>query len=383
MPQVVVVAVPRAWRVWSLGVFVLWWRALRHLPVVVVGLVLTVCELWLRCIAWLPCVLVRFSQNRLLLSWTGLHCLCSFARCNVLSDDPCLWVVYSGEGRLLALLVEVLPKATRCVVHLVVRPVATLVSSPCCSFLSFSAALVGLRVPVAQMVCFVSRALHALPDGGLVTAVGVWLAMLLVEASVLRCVESPLSVGTVSFWAVGAVVCAAPEHFSMLRVSVPQELGPAWPVVPFQAWSSLPVVFVLVLVVAPYVVPRTLIVSFVRRSPIGGFAGDKVGCRSVGPNSEVYWWPQPYSFGWRLPLFGPDLASLDTGGIGLKPLAGYPFLLSLLFFPFPSSPTMGRLPSGDPGVERLAARGGAWERRRGARRRWPCVLKGPIGVRSS
>ncbi|MQM02480.1 hypothetical protein Taro_035258 [Colocasia esculenta] len=64
---------------------------------------------------------------------------------------------------------------------------------------------------------------------------------------------------------------------------------------------------------------------------------------------------------------------------GLKALAGYPFLLSLLFFPFPSFSAMGRLPSGDPGVERPAARGGAWERRRGARRRWPCVIKGPIG----
>ncbi|MQM01826.1 hypothetical protein Taro_034585 [Colocasia esculenta] len=56
-------------------------------------------------------------------------------------------------------------------------------------------------------------------------------------------------------------------------------------------------------------------------------------------------------------------------------LVGYPFPLSLLFFPFPSSPMMGRLPSGEPGVERPAARGGAWERCRGARRRWPCVMK--------
>ncbi|MQM21828.1 hypothetical protein Taro_054873 [Colocasia esculenta] len=36
---------------------------------------------------------------------------------------------------------------------------------------------------------------------------------------------------------------------------------------------------------------------------------------------------------------------------------------------------MGRLPSGDPGVERPTTRGRAWERRRGARRRWPCVVK--------
>ncbi|MQM15189.1 hypothetical protein Taro_048128 [Colocasia esculenta] len=44
---------------------------------------------------------------------------------------------------------------------------------------------------------------------------------------------------------------------------------------------------------------------------------------------------------------------------------------------------MGRLPSNDPGVERPAARGRAWERRRGARRRWPCVVKALRGFGSS
>ncbi|MQM14014.1 hypothetical protein Taro_046940 [Colocasia esculenta] len=37
------------------------------------------------------------------------------------------------------------------------------------------------------MVCFISRARRALADGGLVRAVGVWRAVLLMEASVLRC----------------------------------------------------------------------------------------------------------------------------------------------------------------------------------------------------
>ncbi|MQL88664.1 hypothetical protein Taro_021228 [Colocasia esculenta] len=121
--------------------------------------------------------------------------------------------------------------------------------------------------------------------------------------------------------------------------------------------------------------------------------------RSVGGCSRVV-------FGWLFPLFGPGLASLDTDGVvvpsgrpfvwlelltqrggpsrfgcrALKAQAGYPFPLSLLFFPFPSSPAMGRLPSGDPGVVAPAARGGALERRRGARRRWPCVVKGPSWV---
>ncbi|MQM22779.1 hypothetical protein Taro_055837 [Colocasia esculenta] len=73
------------------------------------------------------------------------------------------------------------------VVRLAMRLAAALVSSPCCSFPSFSATLVGQCVPVARMVCFISRTLCALPDGGLVSAVGVFLAVLLMEASVLHC----------------------------------------------------------------------------------------------------------------------------------------------------------------------------------------------------
>ncbi|MQL70580.1 hypothetical protein Taro_002892, partial [Colocasia esculenta] len=68
-------------------------------------------------------------------------------------------------------------------------PCVWLLRCPAClvaHFQVFSAALVGLRVPVAWTVCFVSHAQRALPDGGLVSVVGVWLAVLLVEASVLR-----------------------------------------------------------------------------------------------------------------------------------------------------------------------------------------------------
>ncbi|MQL68232.1 hypothetical protein Taro_000526, partial [Colocasia esculenta] len=126
--------------------------------------------------------------------------------------------------------------------------------------------------------------------------------------------------------------------------------------------------------------------------------GNRVLCRVLPTMEWVDDWLVPIVrffggcsrvvFGWCFPLFGLDLASLGTGGIvipcrGLKALAGYPFPLSLLFFPFPSSSTMGRLPSGDLGMERSAARGGAWERHRGARKRWSCVVKALRGFGSS
>ncbi|MQM01875.1 hypothetical protein Taro_034634 [Colocasia esculenta] len=56
-------------------------------------------------------------------------------------------------------------------------------------------------------------------------------------------------------------------------------------------------------------------------------------------------------------------------------LAGYPFPLSLLFFPLPSPPAMGELSSGDPSAERPASSCGAAERHRGARRQCPCIVK--------
>ncbi|MQM13179.1 hypothetical protein Taro_046102 [Colocasia esculenta] len=99
-------------------------RALRHLSVVVVGLVLTGCELWLRCIAWLPGVLgLRCAVGLTGAFWrafperclggsggvsprTGLHCFCSSACCSVLSDGPCCLVIE------LCVLVKVLPRIT-------------------------------------------------------------------------------------------------------------------------------------------------------------------------------------------------------------------------------------------------------------------------------
>ncbi|MQL82465.1 hypothetical protein Taro_014932 [Colocasia esculenta] len=113
---------------------------------------------------------VRFPQN-----------------CVVLVSGCCCVALEAEVHRLVALCSVCLGIVSQGKVRLVVRLAAALVSSPCCSFLSFSAALVGLRVPVARMVCFISRALRALPGGGLVSAVGVWLVVLLVEASVLRC----------------------------------------------------------------------------------------------------------------------------------------------------------------------------------------------------
>ncbi|MQL96195.1 hypothetical protein Taro_028867, partial [Colocasia esculenta] len=52
-------------------------------------------------------------------------------------------------------------------VPLAVHLAAALASLSRCLFSSSSVALVGLHDPVAQMVCFVSRALRALVDGGL------------------------------------------------------------------------------------------------------------------------------------------------------------------------------------------------------------------------
>ncbi|MQM08952.1 hypothetical protein Taro_041810 [Colocasia esculenta] len=375
VPQVAVVAVPRAWQVWLLDMFMPWRRgwcwthwqwsslcggrfqaspdvvllvvfgafeSLRHLHVVVVGLMLTGCELWLRCIAWLPyvlndalvvlvevlpgLVLPKIALLSLLVEVLPRSALCSFRATVVLP----LWFkvchlvrLRSGEvllGRLLALLVEVLPKAARCVVRLAVRLAAALVILPCCSFLSLSAALVGLRVPVARMACFVSHALRALPDGGLCTLIvsfvrrspigGRHVVLDLCSCFGFRVVvrgvgesgsrgRSLLSVCLVTVRPIGLLIL---DHMVCRR----------WEV----SYSSLTSDVFRVSIAVCHVVERVLrmrLLSLLDHEE--GFAGDRVGCRSVGPNSEVCWWPQPYSFGWRLPLFGPDLASLDTGGI--------------------------------------------------------------------
>ncbi|MQM09330.1 hypothetical protein Taro_042199 [Colocasia esculenta] len=75
--------------------------------------------------------------------------------------------------------------------------------------------------------------------------------------------------------------------------------------------------------------------------------------------------------------------SIASRGPKAKSLGRHPFLPSLLFFPFPSSPAMGRFPSDDRDV---VAPAGSWRASwslRGARSWWPTDVKGPIGVHSS
>ncbi|MQL75374.1 hypothetical protein Taro_007745 [Colocasia esculenta] len=83
--------------------------ALRHLFVVVVGLVLAGCELWLRCIAWLPCVLVRFPR-------TIFYCPVRSGEFSQSSALVVLVEVLPGPAcdRPLSLLVEVLPRNALC-----------------------------------------------------------------------------------------------------------------------------------------------------------------------------------------------------------------------------------------------------------------------------
>ncbi|MQL78581.1 hypothetical protein Taro_011009, partial [Colocasia esculenta] len=202
--------------------------ALRHLPVVVVGLVLAGCELWLRTVSRSFLLLSCYLRVRgVLLVWLVLSGKFSQSGAlvvlvEVLPGPACIafvvllaavfslmvcvlgsfGVVHSGEGssqdRPLSLLVEVLPKSALCPFRAtVVLPLwfevcrlvglrsgevlpgwllALLVevlpkAALCLFWLSLLSLLVemslGLRVPVAWMVCFVYRALCALPDGGL------------------------------------------------------------------------------------------------------------------------------------------------------------------------------------------------------------------------
>ncbi|MQL79674.1 hypothetical protein Taro_012116 [Colocasia esculenta] len=218
----------------------------------------------LRCVAWLPCVLVRFlrticccpsegfSQDCFALVstvaelrqslrcavglagafWrvflerclggsgggsprTCLRCFCSSIGCSVLSDGLCCLVVG------LCILVKVLLRIALCRFYWRFFPGVLCMSCRCCRVDCLCYSLLGRCqsrhcalgcassccvgqlaslfiseflgcaggtscVPMARMVCFVSRTLRALPDGGLVSAVGVWLTVLLVEASVLR-----------------------------------------------------------------------------------------------------------------------------------------------------------------------------------------------------
>ncbi|MQL76503.1 hypothetical protein Taro_008904 [Colocasia esculenta] len=179
----------------------------------------------------------RFSQDQLVL-------LLQFAYCSVLYDGSCclvVWVVHSSEGssqdRPLSLLVEVLPRSALCLFWAtVVLPlwfevcrlvglrsgevllgwllallvemscrclpvglsvlqsawalsVKVLCAWPCVWTLRWLAGLPclwTLCIPGVRAVGFVFGAWRALADGGLVSAVGARLAVLLVEALVLR-----------------------------------------------------------------------------------------------------------------------------------------------------------------------------------------------------
>ncbi|MQM14639.1 hypothetical protein Taro_047574, partial [Colocasia esculenta] len=258
---VTVVAASRAWRVWSLGVFVPWWRGWRWtrwqwsspyggrlqaslgtVLFVVFGAFGCVCAVvaerayvWrglhrcrgfsqdcsvlvsavavlpqgLRCVVGLDGAFCRNGALVVLVEvLPGLACVAS-ACYSVLSDGPCclvVWVVHSGEGssqdRPLSLLEEVLPRSALCSFRAIivlpmwfkVRHLVGLCSGEVLLG-RLSALLVEVLpkaaltscVPVGRVVCFVSRALRALTYGGLVSVVGVWLAVLLIEVSVVRC----------------------------------------------------------------------------------------------------------------------------------------------------------------------------------------------------
>ncbi|MQL69159.1 hypothetical protein Taro_001474 [Colocasia esculenta] len=86
----------------------------------------------------------------------------------------------------------------------------------------------------------------------------------------------------------------------------------------------------------------------------------------------------------ELSLLPVGLSVLQSAwALSVKAQAGYPFPVFSLFLPSPSSPTVGRLPSGDRAWWRPAAREEWRSGVRGARRRWPTVVKGPSWVRSS
>ncbi|MQL72521.1 hypothetical protein Taro_004859 [Colocasia esculenta] len=313
--------------------------------------------------------------------------------------------------------------------------------------LSFSAALVGLRVSpwlgwfvsflvpcmLSQMVVWAGASMAYCALSGLWFCV--WLLGSIVYSCLSVLISCRLEPGCIEFylgWLPVLVIAPCVVLGACLCLVV----------IPLPLWSGC---FALsrrfLCAVGNYVLCRVLLATEWVANRLVPIA------RSVGGCSRVV-------FGWRFPLFGPDLALLGTSGIvvpvmsgvpdttvipvamqvciaflsrpgfpsglsvaigqrfmtafcpvgrltplrvagvfitrrggplrsgcrGLKALASYPFPLSLLFFPFPSSPAMGRLPSGDLGVERPAARGGAWERCRGARRRWPYIVKALRGL---
>ncbi|MQM19188.1 hypothetical protein Taro_052188, partial [Colocasia esculenta] len=176
----------------SLEVVFLVWRTLASQS----SLVLTGCELWLRCIAWLPCVLVE-------LVW--------LVRFGGFFPEQCLGGsgggssrtgLRSSQDRPLSLLLEVLPKSASClfratVVLLLWFEVCRLVGL--CSGEVLPEQLLALLVEVLPRAasryfgCVVPLAVHLaaalanLSYGGLVSAIGVLRAVLLMGASVSRC----------------------------------------------------------------------------------------------------------------------------------------------------------------------------------------------------
>ncbi|MQL74974.1 hypothetical protein Taro_007343 [Colocasia esculenta] len=119
---------------------------------------------------------------------TCLHCFCSSTCCSVFSDGPCCWpfglcVLVKVLPRIAPffILAEVLPRSARCSFWATVMlplwfEVCRLVGLHSGEVLPGQ--LLALLVedfvcPCGRVVCFASRALRALPDGGLEEACGV------------------------------------------------------------------------------------------------------------------------------------------------------------------------------------------------------------------
>ncbi|MQM06830.1 hypothetical protein Taro_039660, partial [Colocasia esculenta] len=156
------------------------------------------------------CILVKDRPLSLLVEFLPRSALCLFRATVVLPlwFEVCHLVgLHSGEvlsGRLLALLVEVLPKATSCCfgrrcslfvkkschcfrLDCLCYSVLGRCQSRCCALGLSRLCCWDFVCPRDRVVCFIFRALRALADGGLVSAVGVWLAVLLMKVPVLHC----------------------------------------------------------------------------------------------------------------------------------------------------------------------------------------------------
>ncbi|MQL82046.1 hypothetical protein Taro_014514 [Colocasia esculenta] len=142
--------------------------SLRHLSVVVVGLVLADCELW--CIAWLPCVLgLRYAVDLAGAFWWVFPELCLGGSGGGPSQDHplsfraecavwlgCVLVRFSQDGSW-RFWWRFSPK--------LLRVVFVLVSLFVSKFLDCAGGT--SCIPVVRVVCFISRTQYALADGGL------------------------------------------------------------------------------------------------------------------------------------------------------------------------------------------------------------------------